>query len=110
MVQVALKQAELEAKPLGDLTTDDRINLSACYNRLGRYNDAKDVLAPADQNHFMVQANLAYAYAHITNFNFMDRAISCQQEALAIGHRPGRDGARMNSVGIGALKATTCYC
>src|ERR1019366_2556871 len=51
--------AELERKAPQDLTTIERVNLGACYLRMNRPNDALRVLREADQNHFLVRANLA---------------------------------------------------
>ena len=65
----------------GDLTLDDRINLGACYIRLGQYRRAIRVLEPAvSRRHFMVLANLATAYELE---GFPKRAISYRQQALA---------------------------
>lgn len=46
----------------GLFTTTDRVNLSACYLRLGRVPDARRLLAAGDKEHFLIQSNLAAAY------------------------------------------------
>jgi hypothetical protein len=77
--------AELEAK--GELTVNDRINLSALYIRLSnpqtpRLEDAIRVLGPAlesDPANFMVLANLATAYFLSGQ---LDRAIHYQNQVL----------------------------
>lgn len=80
VVRVYLQEAELEAKAPGDLTTPDRINLGACYIRLGRTNDAVAVLSAADQNDFLVLANLAAAYQSL---NELERAVAYEEQAVA---------------------------
>lgn len=85
---------ELEAK--GDrLTTDDRVNLSAYYIRLGEvaataesashfFGEAIKVLEPVNdrqQPHFMVLANLGTAH-HLTGQ--LDRAAAYIEQALAV--------------------------
>jgi hypothetical protein len=55
--------AKLEADQRnGTLSTVDRINLGACYIRLGQHRDAIRLLSAGDQRHFLIQANLASAY------------------------------------------------
>lgn len=63
--QILNQASALEDKHTNGLfTTLDRVNLSACYLRLGaeRTNDALRLLLAADPQHFLVQSNLAAAY------------------------------------------------
>jgi hypothetical protein len=53
-----LEQAEKD----GILSTIGRVNLGACYLRLGRPRDALRVLNEGDKSHFLIQVNLAAAY------------------------------------------------
>jgi hypothetical protein len=46
----------------GTMATLDRVNLGACYLRLGRPRDAIRVLSEGDRGHFLIQVNLAAAY------------------------------------------------
>jgi hypothetical protein len=88
-----LRQARAleEVKANGVFSTEDLLNLSACYIRL-RIEDAgggkqRDLWREAvrllnnssDRNHFLVQANLASAYFLQGD---LDLAIRCQQRAL----------------------------
>ncbi len=71
-----------EQKANGVFSTIDRLNLSACYIRLGEMNKAIRLLSSGpDRKHFLVQANLASAY-------FL-RGLSLQAEGddLLIAHR-----------------------
>ena len=55
--------ADLERIRAGGLfSTQERIDLSGCYLRLGRVKDALDLLLEEKGDHFMLQANLASAY------------------------------------------------
>ena len=74
------RAAELEAHERdGWLSTLDRVDLGACYIRMGRDQDAIRVLEAGDRRHFLVLANLATAYLGI---NQLDRAIAYQRQAL----------------------------
>jgi hypothetical protein len=74
------RAAELEAREKeGALSTLDRVDLGACYIRMGRYQDAIRVLEAGDRKHFLVLANLASAYHSIDQ---LDRAIAYQRQAL----------------------------
>ena len=73
--------AELESRPAAGLSTPERIDLGACYIRLGRFNDALRVLSAGDQDHFMVLANLAAAY---DNLGELERAVGYEEQALAV--------------------------
>src|SRR5262249_84403 len=46
----------------GTISTLERVDLSACYIRMGEPDKALKVLEGANQDHFMVQANMAIAY------------------------------------------------
>ena len=74
-----VQAAKLERK-VPDLTTIDRVNLGACYLRMNRPNDALRVLREADQNHFLVRANLAATYQSL---NELGQAAAYQGQALA---------------------------
>lgn len=69
----------LEAKPRGEWTTLDRINLGGCYIRMGRYDEAGKVLRGADPHHFLVLHNLAALSFAQGQFQ---RAVDYQEEAL----------------------------
>ena len=61
--QVLRQVNDLERDRAGGVFSHlDRINLSACYLRLGRAGDALVLLLEEDNGHFMYQANLASAY------------------------------------------------
>jgi hypothetical protein len=78
--QFERKAAELEAQErAGALSTLDRVDLGACYIRMGRDQDAIRVLEAGDRKHFLILANLATAYHGIGQF---DRAIAYQRQAL----------------------------
>ena len=84
-----LKQvAALEAKNRsGDLTVEDRVNLSAYYTRLLRYEEAVRVLSAAEArepDNFMVLCNLATAnyLAGPQDPARLDRAVTEQEQAL----------------------------
>jgi hypothetical protein len=68
-----------EKQEAGGLSTVDRVDLGACYLRMGRPNEAIEVLEAGDRTHFLILANLASAYHAINEF---DRAISYQKQAL----------------------------
>ncbi len=71
---------ELEAQDReGWLPTLDRVDLGACYLRMGREPEAVRVLEAGDRKHFMVLANLATAYHAIGQ---LDRAIAYQRQAI----------------------------
>ncbi len=74
-----VQAAELEQKEPADLTTIDRVNLGACYLRMNRPNDALRVLREADQNHFLVKANLAATYQAL---NELGQAAAYEGQAL----------------------------
>jgi hypothetical protein len=59
----------------------ERVNLSTAYLRLGKASDALKVLREADQDHFLVQANLAGVYQ---STNELRMAIRHQRRALAM--------------------------
>jgi tetratricopeptide (TPR) repeat protein len=94
LLRLILRQAELESKPAGDWTTDDRINLGACYIRLGRYDDAVNVLKAADQKNFLVSADLAAAYERKKDYL---NAYPCEKAALRAWptSAPGWHGAHL---------------
>lgn len=78
--QFERRAAELEAQErAGWLSTLDRVDLGACYIRMGRDQDAIRVLEAGDRKHFLVLANLATAYHGIGQ---LDRAIAYQRQAL----------------------------
>ncbi len=78
--QFERRAAELEAQEkAGWLSTLDRVDLGACYIRMGRDQDAIRVLEAGDRKHFMVLANLATAYDGIGQ---LDRAVAYQRQAL----------------------------
>lgn len=63
----------------GSLDTIDRVNLSACYLRTRRFDEAIGILKHADPKQFLVLANLASAYEGIGELNL---ARLHQQQAL----------------------------
>ena len=65
----------------GTLSTVDSISLSGAYIRLGNTREALNVLLAADQNHFLIQANLAGAYQSAGNSR---QALLHQKKALAL--------------------------
>ena len=75
-----MQAAELERKEPANLTTMDRVNLGACYLRMNRPNDALRVLRQADQNNFLVKANLAATYQAL---NELDQAVAYEEQTLA---------------------------
>jgi len=75
-----VQAAALEQKEPADLTTIDRVNLGACYLRMNRPNDALRVLREADQNNFLVKANLAATYQAL---NELGQAAAYEGQALA---------------------------
>jgi tetratricopeptide (TPR) repeat protein len=75
-----VQAAELEHKEPADLTTIDRVNLGACYLRMNRPNDALRVLREADQNYFLVKANLAATYQSL---NELGQAVAYEGQTLA---------------------------
>jgi hypothetical protein len=81
LVRLYRRTAQLEAKEQGDRTTTDKVGLGACYIRLGRPNDAIGVLSSADQEDFLVLANLAAAYGHPA-VKELERAVSYEEQAL----------------------------
>ena len=98
LLRLLIRQTELEAKAPGDLTTDDRINLGACYIRLGRSDKAVEVLKAADQKNFLVLANLAAAYGPAPlGLSELDRAVSYEEQALAAwpSSQPGWNGTAL---------------
>jgi tetratricopeptide (TPR) repeat protein len=80
--------ATLEARQReGTLRPSDRVNLSACLIRMGRYNKAREVLEeslrviPPDSSvHFLLLLNLASAYQE--EDTLLQRAIDLQTQAL----------------------------
>jgi tetratricopeptide (TPR) repeat protein len=78
-----VQKADELAKKAATLTTAERVDLSACYLRLGKPEEAQAVLEPVARGeapHFMVLANLATANEMA---NRMDRAISYEEQALS---------------------------
>jgi hypothetical protein len=81
---------ELEDKQkTKDLTVKERVNLSACYVRLGRYQQAVQLLEETRRGlkedepwRFLVLANLAAAYEG--EGQFPDRALDAEREALRV--------------------------
>jgi hypothetical protein len=78
-----LRQKEsLEAiRQAGNLSFVERINLSGCYLRLGLNQEAIRLLLAGDQQHFLVQANLAAGY-FLTGE--LEMAIRHQRQVLAL--------------------------
>jgi tetratricopeptide (TPR) repeat protein len=89
-----VQAAALEQKEARDLTTIDRVNLGACYLRMNRPNDALRVLREADQNHFLVRANLAATYQSL---NELGQAVAYEGQALAAwpSIQPGWNSAEL---------------
>jgi tetratricopeptide (TPR) repeat protein len=98
-----VQAAKLERKAAQDLTTIDRVNLGACYLRMNRPNDALRVLREADQNHFLVRANLAATYQSL---NELGQAVAYEGQALAAwpSIQPG-----WNSVELGWYRRVEGY-
>jgi hypothetical protein len=67
----------------GTITTLERVDLSACYVRMGKQKEALEALEGADQDHFLVQANLAVAHMMGPEVNLRQAAI-CQGRVLAL--------------------------
>src|SRR5262249_20725855 len=63
-----VKDALEEARQDGLLSTLDRVNLSGCYLRLRKPQEAVGLLRKGDQDHFLIQANLAAAYFLLDDF------------------------------------------
>jgi len=87
LVELVEKQLEPKLKK-GELTLQDRVNLSAAYIRLNRHARAREVIESAmpqvkddAPERFLLLANLAAAY-HDGNDELLPRAIYAQGEAL----------------------------
>jgi hypothetical protein len=82
-----LRQAESleQERSNGTFSTIDRINLGACYIRLGELPKAIRVLTAdrTDRNHFLIQANLASAY-----FLSGDLEVAIRYQRQALEHWP----------------------
>jgi len=75
------RQKELEAKQQrGELTEDERIDLSGVYLRLQKNGEAIGLLKQADQTNGLVLAHLAAAYLEI---GYLDQAVAFEEKALA---------------------------
>ncbi len=94
LANLVAKRDRLEAIPPDARSNADRINLGACCIRLGRYNDAVQVLGAADQRDFMVLANLAAAYDGMKE---LDRAVGYEEQALDAwpSSQPGWDAQQL---------------
>lgn len=82
--QILRQVAVLEKqKAEGLLSTEDRINLSGAYLRLGgnRVADAVPLLLAADRDHFLVQSNLAAAFFSLGE---LEKAVSHQRRVLTL--------------------------
>ncbi len=79
-----LARAGEELVSAGTATTINRVNLAGCYIRLGQPAKARAVLKDADQDHFLVQANLAMS--HLADENYREARI-CQEKVLSLWPR-----------------------
>src|SRR5262249_42873861 len=76
--QARMLEALLEE---GSISTLERVDLSACYIRLQKFDKALEVLEGANQGHFLVQANLAIAHLELGDLR---QAGICQRKALSL--------------------------
>ncbi len=89
--------ADLETKNhAGELSTEDRVNLSAYYIRIQQDEKARAILEPVKgQSNFMVLSNLGTAYERMGQ---LDRAASYSEQALKAWPRlwPGLTTRQLN--------------